>query len=169
VLAKYRTKVLGNNWPSSLNFAENGPVANQDLAKMYARSRFTLNLGRQFNIANRINDLAASTPGPRTFEAAMAGTVQLFFVDSVEILTYFKRDQEILLFNSIDELDNHLFEKTPEQLEVIALAAQQRALRQHSYANRAETVMRHAFPSASLRPLAEHGEQQLYQGHAAVS
>ena len=151
ILAKHRTKVLGANWPDFLHFAENRTIPNETLAKLYAGSRFTLNLGRQFNIANRAHDLAASTPGPRTFEAAMAGTVQLFFSDSLEILEYFKANEEILLFDNIDELDSHLSNIDNERLEKIALAAQRRALEEHSYKRRAEAVVRHAFPS--LQPI----------------
>jgi spore maturation protein CgeB len=103
-----------------------------------------LNMGRRFNLANARFGLDASTPGPRTFEAAMAGTVQCMFVEGLEIYDYFDPDEgEVLLFDSPAELRHHvdMLRDDPAAAAQIADAAQQRTLRDHTYANRAARIL----------------------------
>lgn len=137
-------EVLGAEWPSDLRFARNERVENQSLPDYYASSLITLNIGRRFDLANERFSLDAPTPGPRTFEAAMAGTVQCMFVEGLEIYDYFDPDNgEILLFDSPVELARHveMLRATPEVAATIAAAAQARALSEHTYGHRAARIL----------------------------
>jgi len=144
ILRSFNVVVAGAEWPAHLPFAENRRVPNSELPNLYASSLVTLNLGRRFNLANSRFNLDASTPGPRTFEAAAAGTVQCMFVEGFEIDDYFDEGAgEILLFDSPSELRRHIemLRDDPARAAAIALAAQRRALRDHTYENRAARIL----------------------------
>lgn len=142
-LARCRTEILGTDWPAELPFAHNRRLPNSELADACAASTVTLSLGRNLHFANRRYQLDPSTPGPRTFEAAMAGTVQLHFADSLEISDYFADGEGVLLFddpsNFAAQLDALLGD--PGYARRIAEAGQARARRDHTYARRAEVIL----------------------------
>jgi spore maturation protein CgeB len=143
-LSGVKVEVLGAEWPSSLAFARNERVENKALPDYYAHSMITLNMGRRYNLANARFNLDASTPGPRTFEAAMAGTVQCMFVEGLEICDYFDPDaEEIVLFDSPAELRRcvDMLRADPSATMRMSAAAQQRALREHTYAHRASRIL----------------------------
>lgn len=144
VLSDLNVVVAGSEWPSDLSFARNQRIPNAELPDWCASSLVTLNLGRRFNLANSRFNLDASTPGPRTFEAAAAGTVQCMFVEGLEIEDYYDvQAGEILLFDSPRELRQHvdMLLDDPERAMSIALAAQARTLREHTYENRAARIL----------------------------
>lgn len=144
VLARHRTRFLGDGWPvERLPFTENRRLGNAELADHYAGARVTLNMGRDLDLANRRYQLCPSTPGPRTFEAAMAGAAQMFFVEGLEIADYFEPDREIVLFDSVREFEQRLTEllDAPERAAAIGAAAQRRALAEHCYAHRARRIL----------------------------
>jgi spore maturation protein CgeB len=142
-MSRYATFICGREWPILGSFISNQSVDNQELPSLVASSTITLNIGRSFNLANERFQLDPSTPGPRTFEAAMAGTVQLYFSDSLEIEDYFVIDQEILLFDSPSsfELQVERLLDQPDLVAKIALAAQKRALAEHTYKNRCTRLL----------------------------
>lgn len=142
VLSSFNTVVMGAHWPPELSFAQNTRLAPEVFADYASNSLITFNIGRDFNLANRRYVIAPSTPGPRTFEIALAGSAQLFFVDSLEIENYFEPDAEILLFDSVKDIQEILqraFEE-PEWVIEIAKKSQERALREHCYRHRAEKI-----------------------------
>lgn len=143
-LAHCRSELLGTDWPADLPFAHNRRLINTELADACAASWVTLSMGRNLHLANRRYQLDPATPGPRTFEAAMAGTVQLHFADSLEITDYFAEGEGVLLFDNPDnfaaQFDALLAD--PQRARRIAEAGQARALRDHTYARRAETILR---------------------------
>jgi spore maturation protein CgeB len=142
-LSSFEMTVVGSEWPSDLPFAQNQRVPNAELPDWCASSLVTLNLGRRFNLANSRFNLEASTPGPRTFEAAAAGTVQCFFVESLEIESYYEEGSEILLFDTPLELRRHVemvLDDRP-RAQAIATASRERTLRDHTYANRAARIL----------------------------
>jgi spore maturation protein CgeB len=102
-----------------------------------------LNVGRRFNLANRRYEIDSTTPGPRTFEAAMAGTVQSLYVEGLEIADYFDIGDEIILFDSPSELSAQIeaLRAAPAERERLALRSQDRALRDHTYGNRAKELL----------------------------
>ena len=144
VLGTVQTQIYGDGWDtSSLPFCRNERIPNDRLADYYATSRVVLNLGRDFHLANRKYQLDPTTPGPRTFEAAMAGACQLMFAESLEILDYFRLDGEILLFDSPADFQQtlHRLLADPKRCRRIGAAAQARCLRDHTYAARARQLL----------------------------
>jgi len=144
ILAKFKTTILGDQWPENkLSFAKNTRLPNDQLSDFYAKSRLTLNIGRDFHYANDRYKLVPSTPGPRTFEAAMAGTTQLYFVESLEIEDYYQPNTEILLFNSAAEFEQIIVEALDGRLNTSAIqeAAQVRTLNDHTYFSRAKQML----------------------------
>jgi spore maturation protein CgeB len=142
-LATLNTKIVGDNWSKNLQSAQNKRLTNKELSTEYSKSRITLNIGRHLNLANNRYQLAPSSPGPRTFEAAMAGTVQFYFVESLEIIEYFTPEKEIILFNDPRDFNLRLEEVLEDQklAKRIAIASQKRALKNHSYLARAEALL----------------------------
>jgi spore maturation protein CgeB len=143
VLHPCQTVITGDNWNEKLPFCQNRRMSPAEIIDGYSSSRIVLNIGRQFNLANRQFDIVASTPGPRTFEAAAAGCVQAAFFESCELLEYFARDTEILTFSSISEF-SHIIDRAryePDTLDPIAAAAQVRVLTQHTYDHRAGEML----------------------------
>ena len=82
-------------------------IPNIVLPDYYNTALSVLNIGRDLNLANRRYGIRASTPGPRTFEAAFAGAAQIFVGDGLEITDYFEPDREILLANSAEGFLEH--------------------------------------------------------------
>lgn len=143
-LSRYRVDVYGAGWPSDLKVGSNRKIPNENLSDYYAGSRLTINCGRHLSLANHRYCLAPSTPGPRTFEAAMAGTVQCFFVESLEICEYFEFGAEIEPFDHPAQLAAIIRRVTedPQGAEQTARAAQAKVLAHHTYAHRAAELLR---------------------------
>ncbi len=142
-LKAFRVCVLGAEWPAAWWLAKNRRVSNSELVELYGQSATTLNLGRDFNLANERYQLAASTPGPRTFEAAMAGCVQLFFATSLEIGEYFEAETEIIIVDDAREIPERLgaLLREPARLAAMQERTQQRALAEHTYQHRVEILL----------------------------
>lgn len=142
-LERHDALILGDGWPKDLPFCENRRLGNSELSDHYARAALTLNMGRDFHYANDRFKLDPSTPGPRTFEAAMAGAAQLFFVESLEIIDYYDPAKEIVLYNSGHEFSRLVDDllASPEECGRIGQAAQTRTIRDHTYAVRAGTII----------------------------
>ncbi len=141
-LADLKVAIVGPGWsglgPGCSDRRVNGP----HLMQLYAQSRIVLNLGRSLGFENSRYVIAASTPGPRTFEAAMAGSLQLFHEDTLELRRYFDETQ-IPGFSAPADFaalrDRYLGSETL-RFEA-AVSAQRRALAQHSYAHRAREMI----------------------------
>lgn len=142
-LATMKCAVYGAEWPDSLKIAQNKRLTNAEVADGCAMSLITLNMGRDLHLANTRYQLDPSTPGPRTFEAAMAGTVQFCFVDGLEIADYFELEAEILVFDDPGSFRMQVESLRDEPLRAkkIALAAQKRALKDHTYEQRARYLL----------------------------
>jgi spore maturation protein CgeB len=145
ILDRVHTEVLGERWDiEDLCFCKNERLPSEHLPQYYASSAVVLNIGRDFHYANRKYQLVPSTPGPRTFEAAMAGACQFFFVESLEVLDYFETDTEIILFNDPPEFEARLNEllEDVERRQRIGAASRARCLRDHTYAVRARQILK---------------------------
>ena len=144
VLDRVHTEVFGEGWDvAEMRFCKNERLPPEKLPEYYGSSAVVLNLGRDFHYANAKYLLAPSTPGPRTFEAAMAGACQFLFVDSLEVLDYFRADEEIVLFNDPAEFEARLAALLAdnEARRQIGAAARARCLRDHTYAARARQIL----------------------------
>ena len=145
VLKKFNTQIYGDGWDEkNLPFTKNQRIPNKELSDFYAKSHIILNMGRNLHFANERFMLTPSTPGPRTFEAGMAGALQMFFVDSLEIIKYYTPDKEILLFNNINDFEEKVINifQYPEKAIQLRKAAQRRTLHDHTYKKRAETILK---------------------------
>jgi spore maturation protein CgeB len=142
-LAPFKVEIFGDEWPETLDFCRNMRIANDRLPDYHARSLVTLNIGRRHSLANRKYQLDATTPGPRTFEAAMSGTVQCVYLEGLELVEYFVLEEEVLVFDSPADLAMQIAElrDDPVRRRRLAAAAQARALRDHTYANRARELL----------------------------
>ena len=143
ILTNYKTVIKGSGWPLSLSFADNDRIDNRALPDMINNSKLVFNLGRHLNLCNDRYQLIPSTPGPRTFEAAMAGCVQLYHVESLEIIEYYKPEEEILLFDSVSDIRDLIeaFIDKDDNIYRIAKNSQVRTLEEHTYKHRIETMI----------------------------
>lgn len=143
VLEQYRSYVCGQRWlTGNPKIYRNHRIAYERLPDYYAQSRLVINIGREFDLANSAK-LVATTPAPRTFEAAMAGCVQLYLSSSSEIDAYFLRGTEIIVVNTAEQLGDEIerFVNDAQSCHTIAANAQARALRDHCYVNRVKRIL----------------------------
>jgi spore maturation protein CgeB len=117
-------------------------IDNAELINLYSRSKIVLNLGRSLHFENKRYMIVPSSPGPRTFEAALAGTVQFFHEDTYEIRRYFRKD-ELPSFSNKREFDDllNIYLNSDEVCLQTAERAQKRAVAEHTYAHRARYVV----------------------------
>jgi spore maturation protein CgeB len=142
-LSQLSVVVRGDGWPTDLRFAQNLRLTTGEVCEYSQRSSLTLNIGRSHNIANRRLDLPSTTPGPRTFESALAGGAQLYVGDAMAIYPYFRPGTEILTAETAEEFESAIrfAASNPNALLDIAKKAQERALLEHTYANRAKFII----------------------------
>jgi spore maturation protein CgeB len=142
-LSDFQVELMGDWWPKNMAVARNIRLTPGEICDRYNRARLTLNIGRSLDIANDRLALAASTPGPRTFEAAMAGAVQAYHAEDLEIVEYFEPGREILLFDTGSELARlvEAMRDDPAHRRATAMASQQRCLAEHTYACRARRIL----------------------------
>lgn len=143
VLGSRRTLIIGDGWDERLPFCRNERMPAEALVDAYTSARIILNVGRDFNIANRGFEIVASTPGPRTFEAAAAGCIQAAFLDSCEILDYFEHQTEILTFNTVSEFASIVdrVRQDPDAMDCVAASAQNRVRAAHTFDHRAQKLL----------------------------
>src|ERR1035438_1338513 len=100
-----------------------------EFARLANRSRITLALHRDFTTARNGHSLG-STPPPRLFEAALAGTLQLYDAALAETADYFEFDREIVSYVSPADCAEKIayYLSNPVQRDQIARAAQKKAL-----------------------------------------
>ena len=138
VLARHATIVQGEYWDDNLKFCSNLRMSPDELLSGYAQSKIVLNIGRQHSLANRRYEIVASTPGPRTFEAAARGCVQAAFWESCELFEYYDPGTEILTFSSVTDFekiaDSYL--QDPSKLAEIAENSQSKTREFHTYDHR---------------------------------
>ncbi len=144
VLRKHRTLICGDEWRGHASYVRNERLSSHQLIEHYSRSRIVLNLARDHSYANERFKITPSTPGPRTFEAAMAGAFQMIFADRPEVLDYYEPDQEIVLFSGLSDFAEKVkfYLGNPASRMEIARASQQRTLRDHQYLNRVDVLLR---------------------------
>ena len=115
-----------------------------DFARFVNQSAITLLLPRVFSASGGRE--FAETPPPRLFEAALAGGAQMVHESLEEVAHSFAPAKEIVVFSS----DEDFIEKAGSMIDhrgerdAIAEAARQRALRDHTYDQRVDTIVRRA-------------------------
>lgn len=94
----------GDGWPDDLPGAVNCRLGPLGLRQLYRRCCFVLNLGRELPIANRHRQIASSMPGPRTFEAALMGAVQLYLGQSPRIAAFYSDSDGVIPARRVEEI-----------------------------------------------------------------
>jgi hypothetical protein len=121
---------FGKGWP-------NGPIANEAMNELYARSRINLGCGG-IGFSHRLLCLKG-----RDFEVPMSGAVYLT-QHNPELSLVFDVGREILTYRDIDDCAD-IIRRTladPGAARRLRAAARARALRDHSYAARWSGVLR---------------------------
>lgn len=139
---KFKLAVFGAHWNEN-RFTCNRRLAPDETRNLTRRSRFVLNMGRDYSIANRNFELMASSPGPRTFEVALQGVPQAYALFGYEIGEVFALEQEIIPFDGPRDL-LMILERSydqPDWLPGVARKAQARALSDHTYEARARHII----------------------------
>lgn len=141
-LAGLNLAFIGPGWGKFGHGFSDRRIEKAQLIELYQRSKIVLNLGRSLHFENRRYMITPSSPGPRTFEAALAGAVQFFHEDTYEIRRYFKPD-EVPSFSNPREFAALLaaYLNDDEKSLQTAGRAQKRALAEHTYAHRAKHVI----------------------------
>jgi hypothetical protein len=121
-----------------------GSVSHPDFLSIINRTRVNLTLHRSFS-SDGVNR-KASTPGPRIFEAALAGGFQLVDASDTAIDDFYTPQIDIETFSS--------FEEGVEKIEALindterrtsaAISAQTRTAANHTYNQRIATILRDA-------------------------
>jgi len=148
-------KIVGPGWGElGIGFSD-ARIEKDQLIDLYSRSKLVLNLGRSLHFENRRFMIAPSTPGPRTFEAALAGAMQVFHEDTYELRRYFSAD-EIPTFSNKRDFDGVLARYlNNETLRVeTTRRAQARALAEHTYGHRVRTMLTLLIEKGFLTPQA---------------
>jgi spore maturation protein CgeB len=142
-LAAVKTQVFGAAWPTELAFCHNRRLSGAEITAGYGDARITLNIGRHHNLANRRLEIVASTPGPRTFEGAAAGALQVMFLEGLEVSDSYRLGHEILAFNNVGEFEAILDDvlARPGYYDRVVEAAQDRTRRHHTYDARVSSLL----------------------------
>jgi len=141
-LAGLKLCFIGPGWGKFGPGFSDRRIDKSELIRLYVQSKVVLNLGRSLHFENRRYLITPSTPGPRTFEAALAGAVQFFHEDTYEIRRYFRKEEVPCFSNALEFgqllraylLDDRLNRQT-------ATLAQNRAVSEHTYSHRAQNMV----------------------------
>ena len=118
-------------------------TSNPEFARFANRSRAVLTLHRAFSSSGDIP--VARTPGPRLFEVALAGGFQLIdmSIPDIEVGNYFVEGTDFVGFTSVQDCAEKLryYLANPDKRIEIARSAQKRAMSEHLYAHRIETLL----------------------------
>jgi spore maturation protein CgeB len=141
--AGFRVACWGEGWPEDLAGAVNLRLEPLGLRQLYRRCRFVLNLGRDIAIANRRHQIAASMPGPRTFEAALFGAVQIHLGQSPRIGAYYGPEEGVIPAGSVEEVAALVKRATeePQWLRLLGQAAARHTHRHHLYRHRCHDLL----------------------------
>ena len=140
----FNLAIFGPNLAGTLGkFASERRLSIAEMAETAAHARLTLNIGRDLDIANNRFNIIPETPGPRTFDVALAGAAQIMFDDGVDIDHFYERGTEILMFDNAGDIAEHIkaIQEDPGLGDRIARAAKERTESEHMYAHRVAKMM----------------------------
>lgn len=145
-------------------------VPNSEMARMANRSRIVLTVHRDFSGSGGTS--VARTPGPRLFEAALAGSFQLVDLAVPETANYFEPGREIAGFVRPEECVEQVryYLSRPEERLAMARLAQTRCRREHLYDHRVANLLRslEALPPRYNAPAMVHPLRVLFVVHNVV-
>ncbi len=128
--AGIRVETFGPGWP-------NGPLSTEEMVKMYSRSRINLGFG---GVAGHRETFCLKG---RDFEVPMSGGLYLT-EHHEELSPFFEVGKEIVTYSGFDELLAKVRRllSGPAEADAIRRAGRARALRDHTWEMRFETVFR---------------------------
>ncbi len=129
-----------------------GPVAGQDIPHIMRESMLSLNFADSGVVLKGIRPQRSRQIKARIFEVPGAGG--LLMSESAEGLdTFYKPDEEIIIFESVDDLADKIryMLAHPEQRDAMAQAAYLRTQREHCYEMRFQPLLQTALERASAR------------------
>lgn len=152
-LLNYNFKIWGSDWDGDELLAryvqKNGQrISPEESLKIYSATKINLNLHSNVQADKLVSH--GDFVNPRTFELASMGVFQLVdrrtLMDGHFICSSLKNprdDAELAVFDSMEDLqENILFYLShPELREKIALNAQKRVTKEHTYVHRMETLL----------------------------
>lgn len=123
-------EAYGYGWP-------NGPLALEDMVKLYSRSRINLGFG---GVEGHQNTFCLKG---RDFEIPMSGGLYLT-EDHTELANAFQIGGEILAYSGIDDLVGKIryYLSHPEEAEATRRRGYERALREHTWEARFDKIFR---------------------------
>lgn len=148
-LADLSFRIWGTEWPAARPYdrlvAEEGRrVAPEEYVKIFNASEINLNL---HSCPERDGvDPGGDFVNPRTFEIAACGAFQL--VDArVHLPECFEVGKEIVVFRNLEELRSQIsyFLEHESERKEIAQRARERALREHTYEHRMQSMLLHIY------------------------
>jgi len=143
-LMQHDFKIWGNDWEGETALAAQlqdpaRRVTPEETVKIFCASKINLNL--HSSVEPGVLVPRGDFVNPRTFELAMCGAFQL--VDQRELLPELFAEDELATFSDLTELRDKIAHYLGREDERAALAAKarDRALREHTYAARMQTLM----------------------------
>jgi len=128
VSAGIRVEAFGPGWP-------NGPLATDEMVKMYSRSRISLGFGGVVGHKDTYHLKG------RDFEVPMSGGLYLT-EQHEELESVYEVGKEIVTYSGIDDLISKIrwLLSHPEEAERIRMAGRDRSLREHTWEMRFEKI-----------------------------
>ncbi|OIQ02177.1 MAG: hypothetical protein COS82_06255 [Zetaproteobacteria bacterium CG06_land_8_20_14_3_00_59_53] len=136
---------FGHGWP-------NGPVAAGDIPRIMRASRISLNFGDSGVVMQGVKPLRSRQIKARVFEVPGAGGL-LLTEDAEHLADCFRPDEEIVVFNDVDDLAQRIraLLAEPARRDAIARAGHERCKKEHSYEARFSALLEAANAMRSCR------------------
>ncbi|MGE4539162.1 MAG: glycosyltransferase [Desulfovibrio sp.] len=136
--------IFGSDWDGDARLAphvrlEGRRLSTEETVKVFNAATINLNLHSSIGVEKLVT--GGDFVNPRTFELAMCGAFQL--VDTRALLPELFADDELARFGSLGELKERLnyYLARPEERAALASRARSRALADHTYAARMDTLL----------------------------
>ena len=143
-LLDFELGIFGSDWEGDARLAprvrlEGRRMTTEETVKIFNAATVNLNLHSSVGVENPVP--GGDFVNPRTFELAMCGAFQL--VDRRTLLPGLFAADELAQFGNLEELKErlHYFLAHPEERAAYAARARARALAEHTYAARMETLL----------------------------
>jgi len=137
IINKFKS-IIGSNKSILPKTNVNGPLSDEELIKMYSRSKISLNFS-EVVVTDRKYDLGAIKRHIRLrdFEAPMSEALYITGYQN-ELKEYYEIDKEIICYDTKEELLEKIryYLTHPEEAESIRKAGYKRALKDHTWENR---------------------------------
>lgn len=120
----------------------NWRVSNPEFAKIVNRSKIVITIGRHFSSSTNSNS-KNTTPPPRFFEQALAGSLQVLDRNDFSFKEYLSENSEVVAYENIDELVTkvtYFLDNSAKRLEIVE-RAQNKVKSDHLYRNRVDFIL----------------------------